>query len=400
MKRIGFPNLTYLPFNNRIRTLYDEYMKLFSNQFRISIVPLLDASMSKEIRDNLMRKFIEGIDIFFGYDRQFMQMRKMLDYKPKLILPMYADMTRGGITLWINQKNFFQGDTLMFSSYADKQIYLNSVEAPELYTKVIPLPIGEIFEGHLPKPLKEWHQELRLLYVGRLVREKNIHILLKVCSKLKKNYNFKLVLVGSWSFSEDGKIYRDEIIKMVSEFGLEKNVVFKGFIQGVELLEVYRTADVFINLTTNSDENFGLAVIEAMSQGLPIICTDWGGLKDHIIDEWNGYKIQTRVKNDEILMDIGDIVQCVYRLDNRKTRSMMSQHAKQYYLAKYQRKTICQQIVQIMSHKYQPNLINIYFKNETRDYCMRYIFENIINKNSKCNIFAQDIYSSYYDGGC
>ena len=51
-----------------------------------------------------------------------------------------------------------------------------------------------------------------------------------------------------------------------------------------EVREFYNIADVAINLTLHHDENFGLAQVEAMACGLPVVGSLWGGLKDTIRD--------------------------------------------------------------------------------------------------------------------
>jgi hypothetical protein len=55
----------------------------------------------------------------------------------------------------------------------------------------------------------------------------------------------------------------------------------------------YSVSDAFINLTLHHDENFGLAQIEAMACGVPVVCTDWGGLKDTVAHGISGFRIPT-----------------------------------------------------------------------------------------------------------
>jgi hypothetical protein len=66
---------------------------------------------------------------------------------------------------------------------------------------------------------------------------------------------------------------------------------------------IYGIADVFLNLTLHHDENFGYGQIEAMSCGLPVVGTDWGGLKDTITDEVTGFRIPTFVSGRGVQLD-------------------------------------------------------------------------------------------------
>lgn len=59
------------------------------------------------------------------------------------------------------------------------------------------------------------------------------------------------------------------------------------------LRNLYSAADAVVNLTLLHDENFGLAQVEAMGCGTPVVGTNWGGLKDTIIEGETGYKVST-----------------------------------------------------------------------------------------------------------
>ncbi|WP_160122769.1 glycosyltransferase family 4 protein [Rhodovarius lipocyclicus] len=55
----------------------------------------------------------------------------------------------------------------------------------------------------------------------------------------------------------------------------------------------WAAADAFILLSDNIQETFGLAVIEAMAAGLPVIVSDWDGFKDTVRDGQDGFRIPT-----------------------------------------------------------------------------------------------------------
>jgi hypothetical protein len=55
----------------------------------------------------------------------------------------------------------------------------------------------------------------------------------------------------------------------------------------------WQAADVFISLSDNIQETFGLTPVEAMAAGLPVIVADWDGYKDTVRDGIDGYRIPT-----------------------------------------------------------------------------------------------------------
>ena len=55
----------------------------------------------------------------------------------------------------------------------------------------------------------------------------------------------------------------------------------------------WRGADVFLSLSDNIQETFGLTPIEAMAAGLPAVVSDWDGYKDTIIDGETGFRVPT-----------------------------------------------------------------------------------------------------------
>lgn len=57
--------------------------------------------------------------------------------------------------------------------------------------------------------------------------------------------------------------------------------------------EIWHAADVFASLVDNIQETFGLAPVEAMAAGLPVVVSDWDGYRDTVVDGENGFRIPT-----------------------------------------------------------------------------------------------------------
>jgi len=109
------------------------------------------------------------------------------------------------------------------------------------------------------------------LTVSRLARAKHIDILIKAANKAK--FNLKIVGAG-----------KDEVyLKSIAGPSIE----FLGNLSDEELKKTYLNAKAF--LFGSRDEEFGIAPVEAMGYGLPVIAFRSGGLPEYVINGKNGY---------------------------------------------------------------------------------------------------------------
>ncbi len=112
---------------------------------------------------------------------------------------------------------------------------------------------------------------VNILFVGRLVDWKTVDIVIEAISKCK-NTNIKLNIVG------DGP-ERIALEKQATEKCSEK-VIFYGQVPYSEVNRHYDEADIFVLPSVR--ECGGAVVLEAMSRGLPVIVTNWGGPADYV----------------------------------------------------------------------------------------------------------------------
>ena len=117
---------------------------------------------------------------------------------------------------------------------------------------------------------KKYHlndNAFKLIYVGRISKEKNIDILVSIFKELiKKGGNYHLVIVGEGPFLKEMK---------TSLLGYP--VTFTGYLKGEDLSQAYASSDLFI--FPSETDTFGNAVLEAQASGLPVFVTDIGGTK-------------------------------------------------------------------------------------------------------------------------
>lgn len=118
-----------------------------------------------------------------------------------------------------------------------------------------------------------------LAYVGRLSKEKNISMILKVCARLK-NTNFVLRIAGEGPELESLK-------DMAETLGLKEKTEFLGNIGNVN--EFLCGADVF--LMASLSEGLPISLIEAAMSGLPAVVTDVGGCAEIVNNCQNGFSV-------------------------------------------------------------------------------------------------------------
>lgn len=126
--------------------------------------------------------------------------------------------------------------------------------------------------------------EIKFLYVGRVSKEKNLHLLAEAFIEVANSgYQSDLVIVGDGAF-------RNELERMLQGY----SVVFTGFLSGDKLSEIYASSDVFVFPSTS--DTFGNVVLEAQASGLPVIVSDEGGPKELTVDGKTGLVIKAHSK--------------------------------------------------------------------------------------------------------
>ena len=121
-----------------------------------------------------------------------------------------------------------------------------------------------------------------LIYVGRLAPEKGIGRLKRIFGRIP---NVRLAIVG------DGPARRD----LEGEFA-GTPTVFAGLLLGEELAAAYASADAFLFPSTT--ETLGMAMIEALASGLPVIAADSGASREVVSDGESGLLYDPKSNGD------------------------------------------------------------------------------------------------------
>ncbi len=128
-----------------------------------------------------------------------------------------------------------------------------------------------------PAPLRNLYaraEQKIVLYVGRLVNEKGVQVLLEAAPQVLQNYpGTQFLIVGTGYFM-------DELKSRAYHLGVDHNVKFLGYVGDEELLKLYKIADIVA--IPSLYEPFGIVALEAMAARVPAVVSDVGGLRDFV----------------------------------------------------------------------------------------------------------------------
>jgi len=120
-----------------------------------------------------------------------------------------------------------------------------------------------------------------IVVVGRLVDSKGVQTVLRACENARRQCErIKLLIVG------DGP-YRSALVALADELGITHAVRFVGYRRRAELPTLLQASDIYVSASWR--EGFSLALLEALACGLPVICSDVGGVREVIEEGRNGH---------------------------------------------------------------------------------------------------------------
>lgn len=174
----------------------------------------------------------------------------------------------------------------------------------------------------------EIKQELRFLFIGRIMKEKGIDELFEAIRNIKElesknnfNYKIKFDLVGL--FEDDYKDIVNELVKLgyINFYGFQKDV--KPYIKKAHCI-----------ILPSYHEGMSNVLLEAASMGRPLITTDIPGCKEAVVDCKTGFLC--KVKSTESLQNA--IVYFINVSDNDKVK--MGYESREHILNNFDRKEV------------------------------------------------------------
>jgi glycosyltransferase involved in cell wall biosynthesis len=163
---------------------------------------------------------------------------------------------------------------------------------------VIP-PLGipiELIPNEYKRTSRAKNNLLKLLYVGRIVKEKGVHVAIESVGYMINNLgmnNLNLDIIG-----EGDLTYMEYLYGLIETLKLKDYVNFRKGMSRDEVLRQYRNYDILV-VPSIWEEPFGIIILEAMSQGIPVVATSVGGIPEIIEAEKVGILVPP---NDPITM--------------------------------------------------------------------------------------------------
>lgn len=135
--------------------------------------------------------------------------------------------------------------------------------------------------------------EVVALFVGRLSfhAKAHPHAMYAGLQAAARQTGRKLVLIQSGWFAHE---HIEQAFRDGAELSCpDVRALFTNGKDPGQRRQSWAAADVFVSLSDNIQETFGLAPVEAMAAGLPVVVTDWDGYKDTVRDGVDGFRIPT-----------------------------------------------------------------------------------------------------------
>jgi len=262
-------------------------------------VYLMNLNMQKEAA-NLAKKLPNGVDVFHAHDWLVATSGIGLKHvfrKPLLVTMHSTEVGRrdgihtsaekmiGETEAWLTYeawKIICCSDYMVshvrwaFGLPADKLAMVPNGVNPYVYTTLA--------KEDLTAFRRRWAlpEEKIVLFVGRLVYEKGIHVLVNAVSKVLEKVNAKFIIVGSGYMKE-------QLLTIVRSMKMEHKVLFAGFADDATLLRLQKCADV--SVVPSLFEPFGIVALEAMAARSPVVVSDTGGLSEIVDHDWSGVKV-------------------------------------------------------------------------------------------------------------
>ena len=237
---------------------------------------------------------------FFG-TAEIVWLYKIFHKKTRLIIHYHMDVR--GLSLiakilsWPSRltKNclFNQADKITCGSLdyiANSQIAKYYKNHPN---KFVEIPFGVDTEKFKPLDNRIESKIKTILFVGGLDQAhyfKGIDYLLEAASQLPFS-NWQLNIAGAGNLQ---KQYEEQ----AKDLGMADKVKFLGKLNANELAEIYRSADLFVLPSINSNEAFGIVLLEAMASGVPVIASNLPGVRTVFQNGIEGLTIKPANAND------------------------------------------------------------------------------------------------------
>jgi len=171
-------------------------------------------------------------------------------------------------------------DISVFNNYSGREKFRKRGFKSE---KIVVIQNAIEFESHPVRPEKNSDDEIKIITVGRFVKQKDYSTALHSFKILKDKFKaqkFKYLIIGYGPLENEIRSLADEL-KISNELEI--------LINPPDIPDILRESDIF--LSTSLFEGVSNAIMEAMVAGLPIVATEVGDNKYLVKNSFNGYLV-------------------------------------------------------------------------------------------------------------
>lgn len=216
-----------------------------------------------------------------------------------VFLPLALRGTCGG-AIYVHVGRYPKGQLRLYQHVARLQTPSSAVaeairhKVPAMADRIsiIPYPLTGPLAATIPKEQLAVKRPNTILYVGRIAREKGVHVLIEafVAHASGALAGYRLKIVGSHEVARggDGPEYLAALKELAAP--ASASIEFEGFVPyGPALRHVFETADIFVYPSlAEHGESFGLAPLEAMAAGCRVLVSDLACFRDYLSAGING----------------------------------------------------------------------------------------------------------------
>lgn len=136
--------------------------------------------------------------------------------------------------------------------------------------------------GKPRKRIRDSESPLKLVFVGSVVPNKGLHVLIEAMGRLPT----ELVILDVLGNAAGSSGYHRRLKKRIVNYGLQRMVRFHGEVPRDRVRMFYDRADVLV--VPSFYEAFGIVLLEAMALGIPAIASNVGGIPEVVQGEYSG----------------------------------------------------------------------------------------------------------------
>jgi glycosyltransferase involved in cell wall biosynthesis len=271
---------------------YGQYTKICKNHSKYDKF-VFHVKHHKILRDILRRYDLEKYSILHAHSL-FSNGYIALQIKKKYSIPYIVAVRNTDVNTFFKHMLHLRKLGVNILKEAHRVVFLSSAYKDHVISKYVPVRLRDVIDKKsciIPNGISDFwfenmgtmktisNDEIKLLHVGDINKNKNILTTLKAVEKLNNSgIHAKLTAIGA---VKDNTIY-DQLIS--SEFAEYISPKPKE-----ELVNIYRKNDILVLPSVH--ETFGLVYPEAMSQGMPVIYTKEQGFDGQFPDGEVGYSV-------------------------------------------------------------------------------------------------------------